>query len=93
MSGRRGAQRRRAPRRVIGEASALGAVMAAFASLDSDHLCTTVAATAAYCVAAEHAAAQTAGPGSFAVAFLDHLASLTPDRLLAEARLEVLSAS
>ncbi|GAB3617364.1 hydroxyethylthiazole kinase [Okibacterium endophyticum] len=62
--------------RITGGGCALGAVMAAFASLDDDRLATTAAATAVYGVAAEIAAVRSAGPGSFAVAFIDALASV-----------------
>lgn len=58
---------------VTGGGCALGAVFAAFASLDDDRLLTTVAATTAYTIAAQQAAAATAGPGTFAPAFLDRL--------------------
>lgn len=64
---------------VTGGGCALGAVLAAFASLDDDRLLTTVAATTAYTVAAQLAAAETRGPGSFAPAFLDHLHLLDAD--------------
>jgi hydroxyethylthiazole kinase len=67
--------------RVTGGGCALGAVMAAFASLSDDRLATTVAATAVYTVAAELAAAEAAGPGSFAATLLDRLSSLTPQQL------------
>ncbi|MFC6356837.1 hydroxyethylthiazole kinase [Luethyella okanaganae] len=58
---------------VTGGGCALGAVMAGFASLDDDRLATTVAATAVYTVAAELAASDANGPGSFVPAFLDSL--------------------
>jgi hydroxyethylthiazole kinase len=64
--------------RVTGGGCALGAVMAAFAAVDEDPLATTVAATTVYTIAAEIAAESASGPGSFAVAFLDALANLTP---------------
>lgn len=64
---------------VTGGGCALGAVLAAFASLDEDRLLTTVAATTAYTVAAQLAAAESRGPGSFAPAFLDHLHLLDAD--------------
>ena len=70
--------------RVTGGGCALGAVMAAFASLvddQADALGATVAATLVYTVAAERAAAVTEGPGSFAVVLLDELAALTGARL------------
>lgn len=63
--------------RVTGGGCALGAVMAAYASVDGDRFETTVAAVAAYTVAAEIAVDRSAGPGSFAVSFLDALAGLT----------------
>ncbi|MBD8104312.1 hydroxyethylthiazole kinase [Plantibacter sp. CFBP 8775] len=64
---------------VTGGGCALGAVLAAFASLDDDRLLTTVAATTAYTVAAQLAAAESRGPGSFAPAFLDRLHLLDAD--------------
>ncbi|MEB8340349.1 hydroxyethylthiazole kinase, partial [Streptomyces endophyticus] len=67
--------------RVTGGGCALGAVMAAFAAVDEDRFATTVAAATAYTVAAESAARAAAGPGSFAVGFLDALAALTPEDL------------
>ncbi|RJT88558.1 hydroxyethylthiazole kinase [Cryobacterium melibiosiphilum] len=68
--------------RVTGGGCALGAVMAAFAALSDDRLASTVAATVVYTIAAEQAAADAAGPGSFAVAFLDRLANLTAETVL-----------
>ncbi|QAY60738.1 hydroxyethylthiazole kinase [Microbacterium protaetiae] len=67
--------------RVTGGGCALGAVMAAFAAVDSDRLQAAASAVLVYTVAAELAAARSAGPGSFAVAFLDALAALTPEQL------------
>jgi hydroxyethylthiazole kinase len=76
--------------RVTGGGCALGAVIAAFASLASTSLAatslaysevtlrdTTVVACAVYTVAADLAAARSAGPGSFSVEFVDALASIT----------------
>ncbi|ROS58226.1 hydroxyethylthiazole kinase [Frigoribacterium sp. PhB160] len=79
--------------RVTGGGCALGAVMAAFASLSDDRLATTVAATSVYTVAAELAAADTSGPGSFAVALLDRLSSLTAEQLRDRSSLTTESAS
>ena len=64
--------------RVTGGGCALGAVTAAFlaAAGDAGSLSAVAAATAAYTVAAETAAEASAGPGSFAVGFLDALAAL-----------------
>jgi hydroxyethylthiazole kinase len=66
--------------RVTGGGCALGAVIAAFASLASAEVTlrdTTVAACAVYTVAAELAGARSAGPGSFSVEFVDALASVS----------------
>lgn len=76
--------------RVTGAGCALGALMAAVAAQDGagQEGCSTpgpllaaTAATTAYTVAAELAAARASGPGSFAVALLDTLADLSPDQL------------
>jgi hydroxyethylthiazole kinase len=61
-----------------GEADATGA---------PDAFDAVVAATLAYTVAAERAAAGAAGPGSFAVRFLDALAELEPGELTERARM------
>ena len=63
--------------KVTGGGCALGAVMAAFASVADDALATTVAANVVYSVAAEVAAARASGPGSVAVDFLDALSTVT----------------
>jgi len=73
--------------RVTGGGCALGAVMAAFAAIDDDSFATTVAAATVYTIAAEIAAENAVGPGSFAVAFVDALAGVTADDV---ARLAVL---
>ena len=67
---------------VTGGGCALGAVMAAFASVDDDRFATTVAAATVYTVAAERAAEAAAGPGSFAVAFVDALASVSTEDIV-----------
>ncbi|KQN99631.1 MULTISPECIES: hydroxyethylthiazole kinase [unclassified Arthrobacter] len=64
---------------VTGGGCALGAVMAAFAALTEDPLLAAVAATGAYTIAAEHAAAVASGPGTFGAQFLDALSAITPD--------------
>ncbi|WP_348789311.1 hydroxyethylthiazole kinase [Leifsonia sp. NPDC080035] len=71
--------------KVTGAGCALGAVMAAFAGVAEDRLAATIAAITVYNVAAERAAERSAGPGSFAVAFLDALAGLDADTLRARA--------
>lgn len=63
---------------VTGGGCALGAVTAAFLALDAEPLAAAVAATAVYTVAAE----RSAGPGSFAVAFLDVLHSIDDDAVV-----------
>jgi len=55
--------------------------MAAFAATADDPLLAATSATATYTVAAEVAAERAAGPGSFAVALLDSLATLDPKEL------------
>ncbi|MDH6238098.1 hydroxyethylthiazole kinase [Cryobacterium sp. CG_9.6] len=65
--------------RITGGGCALGAVMAAFASLHVNRLATTVAACAVYTIAAQQAALVASGPGSFSVAFLDALAAVTTE--------------
>lgn len=72
--------------RVTGGGCALGALVAALvAATEDDALLGTVTAHALYSVAAERAAARAAGPGSFAVGFLDALASVGPEDLAAGA--------
>jgi len=73
--------------RVTGVGCALGAMMAGFAAVLDDPLLAAVAATATLTVCGDRAASRAAGPGSFAVALLDELASLTPAELVAAVRL------
>ena len=73
--------------RVTGVGCALGALMAAFAAVTRNGLEAATAATAMLTVAADQAAATTSGPGTFAPALLDRLASLTPAELASAARL------
>ncbi|TFB63979.1 hydroxyethylthiazole kinase [Cryobacterium sp. Hz9] len=61
---------------VTGGGCALGAITAALLAVGDDRLVATAAATAVYTIAAERAAVGDGGPGSFAVAFLDALASV-----------------
>jgi hydroxyethylthiazole kinase len=65
--------------RVTGGGCALGAVMAAFATLTDDPLLAATAATGVYTVAAEQAAVRAQGPGSFALEFVDRLSGITCD--------------
>lgn len=69
--------------KITGAGCALGAVMAAFASLDDEPLVAAVSASAVYTIAAELAAEKSSGPGSFAPAFLDELANVDADTIRA----------
>ncbi|GAA1938389.1 hydroxyethylthiazole kinase [Agromyces allii] len=95
--------------RVTGGGCALVAVTAAFlgasrdagaaadgstdAALLADPFVATVAATVVYTIAAELAASRSAGPGSFAVAFLDALATVAPADVLDRANVTVTDAA
>lgn len=73
--------------KVTGGGCALGATVAAFVAAahadgaDRPALAGAVAAHALHAEASERAAAASAGPGGFAVAFLDALAAVAPDAL------------
>ena len=73
--------------KVTGVGCALGALMAGFAGVTDDRLLAAAAATGLITVAGDDAAASSSGPGSFAVALLDRLHSLTPDELSVRVRL------
>ncbi|OIH92864.1 hydroxyethylthiazole kinase [Curtobacterium sp. MCBA15_001] len=76
--------------RVTGGGCALGAVIAAFAAVsDGDPVAAAVAGTTVYTVAAELAAQDAAGPGTFQPLFLDRLAALTPEDVVRLARITV----
>ena len=64
--------------RVTGVGCALGALMAAYAAVVPDAVVAAAAATATLTVAADSAAKETRGPGSFAVLLLDELSLLQP---------------
>jgi len=72
---------------ITGGGCALGALMAAFAAVVPDALVAATAATATLTVAAESAAQQARGPGSFAVALLDELSLLQPADLADRVRI------
>jgi len=72
---------------ITGGGCALGALMAAFAAVVPDALVAAAAATATLTVAAESAAQQARGPGSFAVALLDELSLLQPADLADRVRI------
>ena len=73
--------------RVTGVGCALGALMAAFVAVVPEALVAAAAATATLTVAAESAAQQTRGPGSFAVTLLDELCLLQPADLAERVRI------
>lgn len=76
--------------RITGGGCALGAVGAAFTSVaPEDAGAAAVAATAVHTIAAELAARDAGGPGTFQPLFLDRLASLTPEDVVREARITV----
>ena len=73
--------------RVTGVGCALGALMAAFAAVVPDAMVAAAAATATLTVAADSAAKESRGPGSFAVTLLDELSLLRPADLAERARI------
>jgi hydroxyethylthiazole kinase len=73
--------------RVTGVGCALGALMAAFAAVVPDAVVAAAAATGTLTVAADSAAKQGRGPGSFAVALLDELALIEPADLAERVRI------
>jgi hydroxyethylthiazole kinase len=73
--------------RVTGVGCALGALMAAFAAVVPDAVVAAAAATGTLTVAADSAAKQGRGPGSFAVALLDELALIEPAELAERVRI------
>ena len=76
--------------RITGGGCALGAVVAAFTSVaPEDAGAAAVAATAVHTIAAELAAREAGGPGTFQPLFLDRLASLTSEDVVREARITV----
>lgn len=74
--------------RVTALGCSLTGVVGAFLAVDSDTFGATVAALTCFGVAGELAERGAAGPGSFAVRFLDVLAALRPDQLEDMARIE-----
>ncbi|MGW8432686.1 hydroxyethylthiazole kinase [Curtobacterium citreum] len=76
--------------RITGGGCALGAVVAAFTAVAPDDPgAAAVAATAVHTIAAELAATDAGGPGTFQPLFLDRLASLTPEDVVRAARITV----
>lgn len=74
--------------RITGGGCALGAVIAACSSVcPDDPLAAAVTGTAVHTIAAELAARDAGGPGTFQPLFLDRLASLSPEDVVREARI------
>jgi hydroxyethylthiazole kinase len=73
--------------RMTGVGCALGALMAAFAAVVPDALVAAAAATATLTVAADAAAKETRGPGSFAATLLDELSLIQPVDLAERVRI------
>ena len=61
--------------------------IAAFCAVEKDALIATTAALACYGLAAERAARQARGPGSFRVALMDALYQLTPSQIKTDVRI------
>lgn len=78
--------------RVTGVGCSLGALMAAFAAVVPNPVDAATAATALLCVAADHAAAESRAPGSFATALVDQLYLVSPEQLATEADVRALAA-
>ncbi|WP_149738265.1 hydroxyethylthiazole kinase [Rhizobium sp. RU20A] len=72
---------------VTGTGCLAGAVIAAFLAVEPDAQLAAAAALSTTGVAAELAAPGVRGPASFGIAFLDVLATLSPDELLTHARI------
>lgn len=81
--------------RMTGGGCALGAVIVGFLAVRGEvsTLDAVVAAHVVYGIAAERAAEEAAGPGSFSPRFLDALATLSPDEVAATAKIQVDRAS
>jgi len=80
--------------RITGGGCALGAVVAAFTAVAPDDAgAAAVAGTAVHTIAAELAARDAGGPGTFQPLFLDRLATLTPDDVVRAARITVETAA
>lgn len=67
--------------RISGTGCALGAIIAAFATVGSDPLMAATYATACFNCAGEMAAEKVSAPGSFKIAFVDALDRITPAEL------------
>jgi hydroxyethylthiazole kinase len=74
--------------KVTGTGCILSAILGAFAAVETDPLIAAVGAIVFFGVAGEKAAARAKGPGTFRPALLDVLAELSPEDLMANARVK-----
>jgi len=74
--------------RVTGTGCGATAILGAFAGVDPDPVSAAATALAFYGLAGERAAQGAEGPGSFAVRFLDALASLSPSEVACECQIQ-----
>ncbi len=79
--------------RISGGGDLVTAIIAAFAAIEQDALLAAAAGLATAGVAAERAARDASGPGSFKVALVDAFADLSPERLAAETRISIRDAA
>lgn len=73
--------------RITGSGCMATAITGAFLAVDSDPLSASAAALAYFGLAGELAAEQARAPGSFMVALMDALYSITPDQLCSQAKI------
>ena len=74
--------------RITGSGCTATTMIGAFCAVNSDALEATAGALAFYGIAGDHAARVSALPGTFAVALIDMLQSVTPEQVTSEARIE-----
>jgi hydroxyethylthiazole kinase len=74
--------------RITGSGCTATTMIGAFCAVNPDALEATAGALAFYGIAGDHAARVSALPGTFAVALIDMLQSVTPDQVAREARIE-----
>lgn len=74
--------------RITGAGCTASAIVAAFAAVDPDPMIATATGLAVFGLAGEIAGVSASGPGTFMIGLLDVLYTLTPDRVLARARIE-----
>jgi hydroxyethylthiazole kinase len=74
--------------RITGSGCTATAMIGAFCAVNPDALEATAGALAFYGIAGDHASRVSALPGTFGVALIDMLHSVTPDQVATEARIE-----